>query len=80
MEALLGLLVFIVVLFAFAFGWQSHKRAILIKQVQGMAHVYVIVSEMYTSLADTVMIQEGIDIKPYIEAIIEGGNMNGKHL
>jgi|LSQX01.1.fsa_nt_gb succinate-acetate transporter protein len=80
MEALLVLLVFIVVVLAFAFGWQSYKNAMLIKQVRGMTHVYSMVSEMYTSLADTVMMHEGIDIKPYIEAIAEGGNINGKHL
>lgn len=80
METLLGSLVLLVVMIAFAFGWQSYKNAILVKQVESMAHVYAMVSEMYTSLADTVMMHEGIDITPYIEAITEGGNMNGKHL
>lgn len=80
METLLGFLVLLVVMIAFAFGWQSYKNAILVKQVESMAHVYAMVSEMYTSLADTVMMHEGIDITPYIEAITEGGNMNGKHL
>ena len=80
MEALLGLLVLLVVTIAFAFGWQSYKNAMLIKQVQSMAHVYAMISEMYTSLADTVMMHEGIDITPYIEAVTQGGNMNGKHL
>ena len=80
METLLGFLVLLVVMIAFAFGWQSYKNAILVRQVESMAHVYAMVSEMYTSLADTVMMHEGIDITPYIEAITEGGNMNGKHL
>ena len=39
MEALLGLLVLLVVTIAFAFGWQSYKNAMLVKQVQSMAHV-----------------------------------------
>ena len=42
--------------------------------------MYAMISEMYTSLADTVMMHEGIDITPYIEAVTQGGNMNGKHL
>lgn len=80
METLIYLLVLIVVLIAFAYGWQSYKNAMLIKQVKSMAHVYVMISEMYTSLVDIVMKHEGIDITPYIEAITEGGNINGKHL
>lgn len=80
METLIYLLVLIVVIIAFAYGWQSYKNAMLIKQVQSMAHVYEMISDMYTSLAETVMLHEGIDITPYIEAITERGNMNGKHL
>ena len=80
METLIYLLVLIVVIIAFAYGWQSYKNAMLKKQVQSMAHVYKMISDMYTSLAETVMLHEGIDITPYIEAIIEGGNINGKHL
>lgn len=80
MEVLLGFLILLVVMIGFAFGWQSYKNAILVRQLESMAHVYAMVSEMYTSLADTVMTHEGIDITPYIEAITEGGNMNGKHL
>ena len=80
MEALLGFLVLLVVMIAFAFGWQSYKNAILVRQIESMTHVYAMISDMYTLLADTVMKHEGIDITPYIEAITEGGNMNGKHL
>jgi type II secretory pathway pseudopilin PulG len=80
MESLLVLLIISVILLAFAFGWESYKNSLLIKQVQSVAHVYEMISEMYTSLAETVMLHEGIDITPYIEAITEGGNMNGKHL
>lgn len=80
METLIYLLVLIVVIIAFAYGWQSYKNAMLIKQVKSMAHVYVMISEMYTSLVDIVMKHEGIDITPYIEVITEGGNINGKHL
>lgn len=80
METLLGFLVLLVVMIAFAFGWQSYKNAILVRQVESMTHVYAMISDMYTSLVDIVMLREGIDITPYIKEITEGGNMNGKHL
>ena len=80
MEVLLGFLILLVAMSTFAFGWQSYKNVMLNKQVQSMAHVYEMISDMYTSLVDTVMMNEGIDIRPYIEAITEGGSMNGKHV
>ena len=36
METLLGSLVLLVVMIAFAFGWQSYKNAILVKQVESI--------------------------------------------
>jgi predicted negative regulator of RcsB-dependent stress response len=82
MESLLGLLVFLVVVLAFLFGWQSYKNYMLSKQIESMSFMYDMVANMYTTLIDTVMMHEGIDITPYIEQmdVHIGGVRSGKSI
>lgn len=75
------MLIFFLVWMAFFAGYLLHKNRQLVKQMQSMTFMYDMITNMYTVLAETVMMHEGIDITPYIEGLnVVGGVRNGKHL